>query len=683
MMSPCTRRSPDSWRALIGRSVLGAVLLPLLAGSAPGAPTISSTTIGESAEGRAVTVLTVGEPGEDALGRSIDERPALVIIAGAQGDHTIGTLVGTALAERLVNEHAEMLAQRTVYIVPMLNPDGMGRFESRRPYVAASGRAPVSMDADRDGRMDEDPPNDLNGDGVITLMRVPAPNARYGIGATHIIDPDDPRIVRAPSGDDAMAATHAILIEGIDDDGDGSFNEDGWGGASGGGVDFDMHFPTHWPEHADGAGLYPLERAETLALARWLQSRTNIIAAVVYGPHDTVVSIPATGQFGPERRVPTGIEDGDKPVYEVVSKEFKEITGITKSEDGPSRNGSLVQWLYADLGVYAFGTPVWVRPDLVKSGDGDSKANESGDGGGAGANGGDAGAGSERESALQRERDSLLERGVPVMIIEFLQMDADTRAAEIASFENASEEEQSAMMATVAALPEDVRARVMALAQGGADPSPAAAPAEAGGGGDAGERSGRGGREKGSDSPDAKWLAWLDERGDDGGFIAWKSFEHPQLGMVEIGGFRPGVRVNPPGDLVDPLIAQQTEFVAGVLERFPVLEVGEPVVERVGGGVWRVSVSMTNTGGMPTVSAIGEKTRRIHRLTVALDPDGELELEQILSGSRVAGFGAIAPHGGSERAEWLIAAEAGSEVTIEVRSARFGWRRMGITLEGN
>jgi hypothetical protein len=79
------------------------------------------------------------------------------------------------------------------------------------------------------------------------------------------------RASSAIPGDDELA-THAMLIEGSTTTATDDFNEDGWGGASGGGVDLDMHFPTHWPEHTDGAGRFPLDRPEAKAVVDWMQS---------------------------------------------------------------------------------------------------------------------------------------------------------------------------------------------------------------------------------------------------------------------------------------------------------------------------------------------------------------------------------------------------------------------------
>lgn len=643
-----------------GRRVVGVLLgVATLAASAPAAPTLQREVIGQSPGGEDITVITIaeGEPGE---------HPALVVIAGVQGHHQIGVRVAEAMGRLLIDEHAEALSGRTVYIIPRVNPEGFARFTSNRSPRALFGRAPSPHDADRDRRVDEDPPNDLNGDGFITIMRVPAPVVKYGLEPTHVIDADDPRIVREPSDDER--ATHALMIEGVDDDGDGRFNEDGWGGASGGGVDLDKHFPTHWPEHTDGAGRFPLDRPEALAVAHWLQSRGNIGAAIVLGPHDTIVTTPPAGKFGPEGRVPKGIEEDDVTAYELAAEAFQEITGITKSEPGPDRAGSLLQWCYADLGVYTFGTPVWVRPDLVKADDAPSDAEPEAS---------PEETGPTPEQIEEADRADLADRGVGQMFIDFFYMSDAERRGVLADMESMSESDLAEVMQQFTSLPADVQSRLTAIQGGGEDPGPSDALLESIGA-EAGARSSRGSDT--SDSAEAKWLAWIDEHAE-GGFVDWQPFDHPQLGDVEIGGFVPGVRVNPPKEDEPRLAAQQAEFAAAVLDMLPRVEIDDPTVERLGSGVWRVGLTIRNSGTLPTKAAIGVKARRLPGIVCVLDPDQNIDTERIVSGSRAIRFDAIDGRGASERAEWLVIAEAGDTINLHVRSPLFGTKRYKLTME--
>jgi hypothetical protein len=58
--------------------------------------------------------------------------------------------------------------------------------------------------------------------------------------------------------------------------------------------------------------------------------------------------------------------DADRGVYEQVGGKFKEIT---RQKEAPMRDneGTLQGWAYAQMGLWSFTTPVWVRPDQMKA----------------------------------------------------------------------------------------------------------------------------------------------------------------------------------------------------------------------------------------------------------------------------------------------------------------------------
>lgn len=642
------------------RAFSAAAVVLTAAGAAGGqdGPAVETFQIGTSGGGRAITVWRIGDPGPDALGRGPDQRPALLIVAGLDGRHDFGTRLGLTLIDRLVSGQGELLGAHTVYIVPDLNPDNDALFDRPGTPRADFGRAPRPSDADGDGRVAEDPADDLNGDGLITMMRVldPAPGA--GLTATLVTDPDDPRVLRKPDAAAGEIARYSLLIEGVDNDGDGRFNEDGIAGSAGGGIALDRNFPSLWPEHADGAGSYALSEPETRKLVEWMLTRDNIVCALAYSPHDNVLNIPEAGKTAPDGREPTGIEEGDKAAYEKVRDAYKDITRQTGAPKG-EWPGSFTQWAYGHFGVYSFATPAWVRPDLVQAG-------EDAEGEKADKNGNDVGTPSAQPDP-ESERRALQERGVPQFVIDFILASPEERAEVMAGFDDLSEQEQASRMAAVAALPEDIQLRVRALISGQPDPARA----------DEDGPPARRGNGKPAEGDEAKWIAYSDDHLGGAGFVEWTPFDHPQLGEVEIGGLVPGIRHEPPEGEWGRLADEQTRFVASLLGMLPRLETRVEGVERLGPGLWRIAVRAENPGGLPTTSAIGEKAGRIPPIVVRLG----LEAPQIVSGERVQRWGSIPGHGGRARAEWIVAAPDGARVPVEIRSGVFGDRLLNIELE--
>src|SRR5690606_17202509 len=202
----------------------------------------------------------------------------------------------------------------------------------------------------------------------------------------------------------------------------------------------------------------------------------------------------------------------------------------------------------------------------------------------------------------------------------------------------------------------------IALMQG-EEPTPGQAEASEGDrprGGRGRERGGAGGK-----SEDAKWLALSDARGGEG-FVNWAPFDHPDLGPVEIGGFRPGFKLNPPQDVVPELVEQQAAFLTRLLEMAPKLVIDDPRAEPLGAGVWRVSIRLRNEGELATRSAIGIKARRLAPIVVRIHADDDA----LVSGSRIERTSAIDPQGVVNH-EWLVRRPAGEDLTITIRAAEW------------
>lgn len=602
----------------------------LAALAAEHAGAVEIATIGSSRQGRPLHLAVLAVGGDALPDRPApDQRPALLIVAGANSLHRVGVETALAIAERLPKDHAALLETSTVYIVPMLNPDSFAFHDEQGRPRSAFGRTIWPHDADRDGRTNEDPGEDLNGDGVISTMRLVDPPPGSPWPATLAADPENPRLMKTPDAAKGESARYAVFTEGVDNDGDGRFNEDGPGGSGGGGADLDLNMPYRWKEWGDGIGAYPLSEPESLALVKWMYERSNIAAVLVLGLHDTLVTVPQAGKFDDSGQVPLGIENDDKPYYEELSKAFKEITKMTGAPSVDNA-GAVQGWTYAHFGVWTFATSVWVRPDLIKS---DEPAKKDGE----------AGEKKEGEAKPEERAERPAGGGAPA---------------------------------------------------GGAAPQPAGGggqragqPGGGGGGGGGGRRFGGGGppgsggapadQAKGADPEDAKWLKYSDEKREKAGFIEWTPFDHPQLGKVEIGGFVPGFKHNPPEDDLARLADEQTKFAAALLGKLPRVSLDAPVVEAMGPGLWRITVRATNTGYLPTMPAIGVKARRAMPSVVSLD----VPMERIVTGQKAGRFWAIPGSGGAADQQWVITGDAGSTVTIRFAPTFGGEQSMTITLQ--
>src|SRR5262245_6147205 len=110
------------------------------------------------------------------LGNGSDEernrRPALLVVAGIEGNDLAGTASVVAWMQELAKAYEsdekikKLLDSTTIYAWPRLNPDAARSFFARPRRETATSDRP--FDDDHDGLLDEDGPEDLNGDGLVT-----------------------------------------------------------------------------------------------------------------------------------------------------------------------------------------------------------------------------------------------------------------------------------------------------------------------------------------------------------------------------------------------------------------------------------------------------------------------------------------------------------------------------------
>ncbi len=327
------------------------VLLDRLAAEWP--ELLSHQVIGHSVENRELRLYTLNDP---ATGADTD-KPAMWVDGNVHGNEVQGGeavvyLAWYLLENRDTNERVRALLEGTAfYLLPMQNPDGRAHW-FRAAHDASSSRSGVQpVDDDQDGLFDEDPSDDLDGDGNIVSMRKYMP----GEGDFRL-NADDPRILeRVPPNDRGIRGDWMLLgEEGLDNDGDGRINEDDVGG-----YDMNRAWPSLWqPGHVQyGAGPYPLYWPETRAIARFLLEHPNV--AAVQSFHNSGGMI----LRGPGAEVHGEYPAGDVRVYDELGKDGEKMLPFYRYmiiwKDLYSVFGGFVTWTYEGLGIMSFTNELW------------------------------------------------------------------------------------------------------------------------------------------------------------------------------------------------------------------------------------------------------------------------------------------------------------------------------------
>ncbi|WP_066835480.1 M14 family metallopeptidase [Rufibacter ruber] len=306
------------------------------------------TSIGKTATGKEVWLLTLGR--ERAA-----EKPAVVIAAGVQATQLATTELSVQMAEQMLlaasiqDSVYQLLRNKTFYIFPNLNPDASEQYHEKLRWERTGNAQP--RDDDRDGRIFEDPFEDLNRDGIITMVRVQDTLGQYRPSTV------DPRIMVQVNPAKGEKGSYRLLSEGIDNDRDGLWNEDAEGG-----VNFNMNFSYNFPHFEREAGEHPMSERETKAFADFLFSTRNVYSVFVLGPASTLaggvsfappnVSLPAV----------TAAMALDEKVNQLVSQTY---AGHISAKNFPVVNptpGDVVQWAYFHYGRFSYSTPGWWVP---------------------------------------------------------------------------------------------------------------------------------------------------------------------------------------------------------------------------------------------------------------------------------------------------------------------------------
>jgi len=517
--------------------------------------------IGRSAGEQTLQLLEIAPRRGAQLGPA-EGGPAVLVVGDPLGTCPLASEAALRLAQTIAAATDGPAAAVRWYVLPFANPDGFDRYH-RRPLLR-DGRNATPLDDDRDGYEAEDPPDDLDGDRIITTMLVAEPGGAWLLDG----DPPLPRRADPAAGETGRYTRH---IEGDDDDGDGLWNEDLAGGTVMG-----KNFPhgfEHWttdagpwaasePEsrallafafdHPDIALVLVLGESNTLrvvpeadaaladrsrdfAVSRYLARRAGVKPGTLYDL-DTILDLARDALQRPELTeedalsyvvLPPAerIHPGDVAWWRAINTRYLE-TLTTAGLDAPrldslpSPPGSVEGWAYYQFGVPTFAVDFWSLPVPVEA-----------DTVGADTNGAERRSappepnGAEKKAARRREAVATFAREHPELTVVHPWTDVTL----------------------------------------------------------AGGRRGR------------------------------------------VGGIDPHAATTPPPAWVDSLLAPQLPFLLELPGWLPVLDIGAVTAEAQEGGTFLVTLHLANTGRLPYPTAHGARTRRPPPVVVTLDGADVLE----------------------------------------------------------
>lgn len=302
-----------------------------------------TTTIG----GHKIWALTLSKG-------NAENKPAIAIVSGVDGKHILGPEMALQIAENILKNHVDVLEKTTFYIFPNMSPNATENyFSSIKHYNNGNAK---NTDDDRDGATNEDPFDDLNKDGQITLMRIEDPTGTY------ILNKEDNRIVVPANKSKGEIGKYKVISEGIDNDKDGKFNEDGKGG-----IQFNKNFSYKYPYFKPGAGEHAISEKENRTLLSFLYEQWNIFSIITLGPENNLSTPLKYNAGGAKKRVVTSILKKDVALNKFLSSKYNKITGTKNAPKNTGKGGDFFQWSYFHFGKLALSTPGWWVPTVKDS----------------------------------------------------------------------------------------------------------------------------------------------------------------------------------------------------------------------------------------------------------------------------------------------------------------------------
>ena len=187
---------------------------------------------------------------------------------------------------------------------------------------------------------------------------------------------------------------------------------------------------------------------------------------------------------------------------------------------------------------------------------------------------------------------------------------------------------------------------------------------------------------------------WSDKNAP-GSYVAWRTFDHPQLGKVELGGADAfHIWTNAPSALLRAEVAAHADVAIYQAMASPRLEIKLAEAISLGGDVWKVRLGVANTGWLPTTVTQHAKKMKIVLPAVVeiagpggssvdlVEGEARVRIGQLEGRSKMLLDGGAMSDGTSDRHlhTWVVRAKSGTTLVLSASHQRAGSASTTLTL---
>lgn len=599
--------------------------------------------------GRDLLMLEIGPE----TGSEKKTQPAIFVVGNLEGIIPISTEASLYLADLVLSGDAAK--NKTWYILPNGNPDAAAHYFKN--VLTLDSRNDLPHNDDMDESTDEDGWEDLNKDGLITQMRVKDPTG------TWIPIEGEKRLMKRADASKGEIGMYKLYSEGTDNDGDGEYNEDSFGG-----VNVNRNFPHLFKDFTETGGAWPGSTPEVYSILEFVFAHPEIAMTFSFGETNFSMVAPKGGRQGssdlskieiPESfaeqlgadpnktytidevielvkpLAPPGFEiteavvssflglgavvnpvAADLKFYNELADQYKEYLkekGLSTERLDPAaaKDGSFELWAYYHVGVPSFSMDLWTLPKFKEE-----KKEE--------------GSGLSAEKIKDMSNDDFVALG---------------------------EEKIGAFLKEIGAPAQLSATTVINMVKGGQVDTKRIAsmleqmPSKPAKGSD------------GASAEDKALISFVDNELDGEGFASWTKFNHPTLGEVEIGGAAPYVKNTPPTRMLDSLLTVQVPWVITLSEKIPKLKILKTEVKSRGGNVYEVTAWVQNESLLPFPTAMGEKNQQPRPAILTLEANGI----EMLSGLKRTPVNSVSGFK-TKKYTWLIRSPKTDSINLKLES---------------